>query len=190
MLAPRLLLIRHAQSEWNARGLWQGQGDPDLSADGLLQARGLVGELASHPIDLVIASDLRRAVQTAEPLAAARGLELELDPSWREHDVGAWSGLARSEIEARHPADLERFLAGDRQVRPGGGESREDLDQRLQQALERLAERHRQRRVALVTHLGVIFLLTGQRVENTGYCALPWPEDPKRGDAGAAKKDA
>ena len=65
------LLIRHAESTWNAEGRWQGHGDPPLSERGRRQAAGLAHELASEPVDLLLASDLVRAAETAAGVAFA-----------------------------------------------------------------------------------------------------------------------
>ena len=65
-----LLLIRHAESEWNVLGRWQGHADPPLSPRGLSQARELatrlVAELGRHSVDVLVCSDLRRTRETAE----------------------------------------------------------------------------------------------------------------------------
>ena len=83
----RLVLIRHAESTWNASGRWQGQSDVPLSPRGQLQVRALAGRLWELEADRLIASDLRRAQETAMALG-----EPELDPRFREIDVGEWAG--------------------------------------------------------------------------------------------------
>ena len=155
-METRFLLIRHAESEWNAAGRWQGQADPPLSAEGRAQAETLAASLVGTSLDALIASDLDRARETAEAIGRALGLVPILDPRFRELDVGEWSGLRRSEIEARDPEKLERFEAGEPDVRPGGGESRREIRIRVRTAAAELHERYVGRRVALVTHLGVI----------------------------------
>ena len=151
----RLWFVRHGQSTWNAEGRWQGQADPPLSALGRVQAERLAERLAGAGIVLLAASDLARARETAEVVAARLGLAPVVDPALREHDVGAWSGLTHAEIEQRFPADLAAFLGGDLALRPGGGESRLALRARVQAALARLAARGSQP-LAVVSHLGVL----------------------------------
>lgn len=152
-LVGRLLLVRHAESLWNAAGRWQGQADPGLSARGREQARGLGTRLAGEAVEALVASDLERAAETARIAARALGLEARLDPRLREHDVGAWSGLTHAEIAARWPDDYARFRAGDTELRPGGGESRRMLAARVARAAAELAAEHAGRLV-LVTHAG------------------------------------
>jgi len=156
-----LLLIRHAESSWNAAGRWQGRGDPPLSARGVVQAGALVQELAREAIDVIVSSDLRRAADTAAILGRARGLRPLLDERLRELDLGDWEGLTREEIASRAREALRRFDAGDPEVRPGGGETLREIEQRARSTIRALVAAHGGRRLALVTHLGVIRALVG-----------------------------
>ena len=173
----RLLLIRHAESTWNAEGRWQGQSDPPLSDRGRIQARVLARALAEEPIHHIVSSDLIRAHQTATILADSLALEIELEPRLRELDVGSWTGLDHAEIGRRYADDLARFRAGDDGVRPGGGESRSDLRARAREMLRELAERPTDAQVAVVTHAGLIWSLApGVRLANAGF----WRTDVDR----------
>lgn len=159
MDAPRVLLIRHGESTWNAAGLWQGWGDPPLSARGREQAKALAGRLAAQRVARLVSSDLARAAQTAVILAESLRLAPALDPRLRERDLGCWAGLTEDEIRAAYPRDLERLRARDPAVRPGGGESWRSFFARAAPALSAAAECAVAGPVAIVTHLGVIRLL-------------------------------
>lgn len=136
---PRhLLVLRHGQSTWNAEGRWQGQADPPLSAEGERQARAAAEALRDIPFRRAVSSDLRRAVQTAEILADALDLTVQVDLDLREIDVGDWSGLTRPEIEAGWPGELARWSAGESES-PPGGESRSALVARAGRAMVRVA---------------------------------------------------
>lgn len=156
----RLLLIRHAESEWNASGRWQGHGDPSLSSRGREQAKRLAESLLEQGqgghLAALFSSDLRRARETAEALAAALGLEAQCDPDLRELDIGDWSGLRREQIEARDAAALERFESNDPDLRPGGGESRRQIRMRARRVVQRLVRDHPGQSIAVVTHLGFL----------------------------------
>ena len=162
MSETALLLIRHAESSWNAADRWQGHGDPPLSDRGVAQANALVSELVPEKIDIVVSSDLRRAAETAAILAEARGLRPLLNPRLRELDIGNWAGLTRGQIERAAGAVLRRFDDGDLDVRPGGGENLREMLQRAQSAVSELVDAHPGRRLAIVTHLGVIRALFGE----------------------------
>ncbi len=168
------LLIRHAESIWNAAGRWQGQGDPCLSAHGRAQAAQLAERLAGEGIELLIASDLARCVETAAILGARWGLVPRQDPRLREIDIGAWTGLTREQIAEREADLLARFEAEELGVRPGGGETRLEIRARVRGAAAELAKAHPGRCVALVTHLGVIrALVPGAELANADWLRLP-----------------
>lgn len=170
----RILLVRHAQSEWNALGRWQGWADPPLSAMGRDQAEragrhlrtnddearpgpGPIGPMITAP-QLVVSSDLQRASTTACIVAATAvpGVAPETDPEWREYRVGAWSGLTRPEIEQRWPGDLDRWDRGEL-LAPPEGEHRRHFEARLVRALDRVAEHAGEEGTSLVvTHGGAI----------------------------------
>jgi probable phosphoglycerate mutase len=154
-----LLLVRHGQSTWNALGRWQGHGDPPLSELGREQVRTLATALAAERIDALVASDLQRAAQTAEIVAGALGLPLEVDTRWRERDIGVWTGLRREEIQSGWPEIYARLAAGDPDAAPPGGESHRALEVRVRAAALELSERHGGRRVLVVTHRGAIRVL-------------------------------
>jgi 2,3-bisphosphoglycerate-dependent phosphoglycerate mutase len=168
------LLIRHAESTWNAGGRWQGQGNPPLSARGRAQAAQLAERLAGEGIELLIASDLARCEETAAILGARWGLVPRQDPRLREIDIGAWTGLTRDQIEEREADLLARFEAEQPDARPGGGETRLEIRARVRSAAAELAAAHRGRCVALVTHLGVIRALApGVELANADWLRLP-----------------
>ena len=161
------LLIRHAESLWNANGRWQGHGDPGLSPRGRDQAMGAAAALADEHLDRLICSDLRRAVETAEIIGAPHGLTPQPDSRFRELDVGRWTGLTRDELEERDAELLRCFEREDADVRPGGGESRREIRGRVREAIEAVAVEHAGQTIALVVHLGVIrALLPGTEPEH------------------------
>src|SRR5204862_6778501 len=95
-----LILARHGETDWNRDGRFQGHADPPLNDRGREQARALASELAGDVLDAVYTSDLLRAHETAQIVAATKGLSVVVDPDLRERDVGEWSGLTLPEIEA------------------------------------------------------------------------------------------
>lgn len=163
----RILLVRHGQSEWNEAGLWQGQADPPLTDLGRRQAR--TAALAVGTVDLICASTLDRARETAQLIADSIGVGpvLELD-GVIERDAGEWSGLTRAEIEHRYPG----YLSDGR--RPPGWEPDDDLIARVMGTLDALVGSFAGSEVVMVTHGGVImaveeFLGAGRhRIANLG----------------------
>lgn len=128
-----LILVRHGESAWNAEGRLQGQADAPLSDLGREQAQALGEPLAELPRAGVVSSDLSRAVDTAV-LAGHTGAAR--DPRWRERSMGEWT----TELEADVPQD--RLLAFRRgELVPPGGESWAQLQARVGEAVDELADR-------------------------------------------------
>ncbi len=174
-----LLLIRHAQSVWNAEGRWQGWADPPLSAGGEQQTRLSAARLrAEPPFDTVVSSDLARARRTAQLMAEV--LEIAgpqwIEPGLREYNVGEWSGRTLQQIESRWPGDPARFAA-DAQFAPPGGESRTHFDTRVVAAGRKVAAQAAAGelgRILVVAHGGVVRALAraaGQVEYRVGHLA-------------------
>ncbi|MGQ0678618.1 MAG: histidine phosphatase family protein [Actinomycetota bacterium] len=135
----RLLVIRHGESTWNARALWQGQADPPLSPRGKQQAYTAAEALVGAGIGRVVSSDLIRARKTAEIIAHRLKLDkVIMDEGFREVDVGEWSGLTRAQIEQRWPG-LRAAWAENRLEATPGGELLSAFSDRVVQALLRTA---------------------------------------------------
>lgn len=94
-------LVRHGQTALNAAGLLRGRLDPPLDPVGQRQAAAL-GDLF-HDVKLlvVITSPLRRATQTAQPIAVASGAPLVVDVNLLDRDYGPWAGTASTDVERR-----------------------------------------------------------------------------------------
>jgi broad specificity phosphatase PhoE len=105
----QVLLIRHAlplRSE-------PGEGsDPDLSAEGIEQAKRLPDALARFPISRLVSSPQRRAVQTAQPVADALGLDIDIDDRLAEYDRDLAHYIPIEQIAAEYPEELARLAGG------------------------------------------------------------------------------
>jgi broad specificity phosphatase PhoE len=158
----QLVLVRHAQSIWNAEDRWQGQSDIPLSAAGRVEAERVGARLGGEPFDRIVASDLGRAMDTARAIAGARPIEPR--PGLREMHLGTWCGLPHAEVAARFPEEL-RALARGEPMRIGG--TGETLDEFGARVLAELADLEGEGRVLVVAHGGVIraalFALLGLR---------------------------
>lgn len=147
-------LARHAESDWNAENRFQGHSDRPLTEVGRAQARALADELAETLLDAVYASPLRRALETAEIVATRKGLPIVTLPDLREVDVGGWAGLSREEVEARFPNAFHRWVGGGEGWEDG--ESYADMAARVIAEVRRIAARHPNGSVLVVSHGGPI----------------------------------
>lgn len=159
MTLAALFLVRHAETTWNRERRMQGHADPPLTVEGMRQASELASRVDAQSFDALVSSDLQRALVTARAIAAATGLPLDAMPAWREHDMGAWTGLTREEIEQRWPEEYANYRAGSETLKPGGGESRQEFRARILSAKQGVEAHYAGKRVLVVTHRGAIRLL-------------------------------
>jgi 2,3-bisphosphoglycerate-dependent phosphoglycerate mutase len=147
-------MVRHGETEWNRENRFQGLADPPLNEAGRAQARSVAVELAADELTALYSSPLRRAHETARILGAVLGLEVQVSDALREVDVGSWSGLTRTEVEARFPDGYRRWL----EYGHGwdDGETYEQLGARVVAGLVGIAAKHPRERVLAVTHGGPI----------------------------------
>jgi probable phosphoglycerate mutase len=151
----RLHLLRHGETDWNAEGRWQGHSDRPLTPVGVAQATAIAPAVAALQPVAIHASDLVRALDTAAPSAELCGLPVIVDAALREIDTGSWTGRRRSEILAAEPGAVGRHEAGE--VAWEGGETFAELQDRVVDALERIAGDYgSQEVIAVFAHGGVI----------------------------------
>lgn len=126
------MLLRHGQTIWNAEHRFQGQTDIPLDETGMAQAERAGSLLAALRPDMLVSSDLSRAVATAQPLAKLTGLVVSVDKDLRERSGGLWEGLTDEEIRERYPRERETWS-------PPDGEAAEAVADRVAAALHRVA---------------------------------------------------
>ncbi len=153
-----ITFVRHGRSEANEADIWQGQGDAPLSSEGRRQVELLAKRLAGREYDLVVSSDLQRARDTGEAL----GLPVEVDPAWREMNLGAWEGRTFDEVLALHPDLMDAIRAGEAVAFGETGETIAEFEERILGAFDRLVDRVGSGRVLVATHGGVIDTIVGR----------------------------
>ena len=149
-----IVLVRHGETDWNRENRFQGHVDTPLNEAGRAQARVLALELEGETFHAVYSSPLLRAHETALILAQRHRLSVERNDALMEVDVGSWSGLTRTEVEARFPHGFHRWL----EYGHGwdDGESYDELGDRVVSGLVRIAAAHPDDIVVVVTHGGPI----------------------------------
>jgi broad specificity phosphatase PhoE len=157
-----LLLLRHGQTDANATGVLQGHQPTPLNALGREQAKRLAHRVALHrpKIAALVSSDLKRAAQTAEPIAAACGLAPLFDVNWRERGFGR--------LEGKTVGERETWRAAHGDTHPPGGESVDAFRSRVKTALESVANIYSAGPpVAVVTHGGPIGVILRMLADGT-----------------------
>lgn len=150
-----VLLIRHGRSADVVPGSPES-ADPPLHVEGLRQAALLAARLESKEIHAVHSSHLARALQTAAPLAASRGLEVQVHSDLEEVRLGNW---ANGEFRRRAAAQDPEWVAWSRTGRWDGipgGEGDDAFRARISGVVDGLAARHRGGTIAVVAHAGSI----------------------------------
>ena len=155
-----ILLIRHGETDWNTQRRLQGHVDIPLNAEGRRQAAALGRALCNEGLEAVVASDLQRALHTAQAIAETCGLDVQIDLGLRERCYGAFEGLSHADINERFPQDYlawqerrfdARFPKGEREA-----ETLREFSARAVGTLIRLASTANCRKMAVVTHGGVL----------------------------------
>jgi probable phosphoglycerate mutase len=162
----RIILIRHGETDWNTQTRIQGHIDIALNRRGRWQAQRLGAALADEGLAAVYSSDLQRARETAQAVADASGLSVQVSPTLRERAFGSFEGHTFAEIEAQWPEHAMRWRRRDPSFGPPGGETLLAFFERSLQAVHDLAAAHHGQAVAMVAHGGVLDCLyraaTGQ----------------------------
>jgi alpha-ribazole phosphatase len=130
-------LVRHAEADW-PDGLALGRRDVGLSSRGWESARGLGERFRSHHLQAVVASDLRRALDTAWCIAAPHGLRVQEWLELREIDFGTWEGRHLADLWTEGPGAARRWEADARALPPGFGETFGAFEARIRRAMDRL----------------------------------------------------
>jgi broad specificity phosphatase PhoE len=152
------LLLRHGQTPMSVQKRYAGRSDIPLTDVGLQQAAAAAKRLASAGIDVIVASPLLRARQTAGEVAVTTGAPVVTDDGFRETDFGAWEGLTFAEVRERWPAEVSAWLA-DPAVPPPDGESFIEVSERVAGALQRVLADRPGQTVLIVSHVTPIKML-------------------------------
>lgn len=151
----RLMLIRCAQTEWDAAGRLQGAADLPLSEQGRAWASGMGQRLASDDDalprpDLVLHAPDEASVETARLIADPSKARAREIPEFAAMSLGLWEGLRREELSERHPKNFSQWQSEPSSINPPEGDSLAEAQARLLSAVARVADKHPKKRVAMV----------------------------------------
>jgi broad specificity phosphatase PhoE len=149
-----LVFIRHAETD--LAGTFCGHSDPPINARGQAQVKGLIAQLAPEHFDAIYSSDLRRAVDTAASLAQAFAVPCTTTPNLREIYFGDWEGMTWTKIEGRDADYARRWIELSPRLSAPGGESFTTFEFRILHEIDHLLRLAADKRLAVVTHGGVM----------------------------------
>ena len=151
-MPTRVLLLRHAQSA-DPTVFHGAESDVGLSPLGRQQAELAAVYLASLRPDAVVSSAMRRAIETATPIALACNKTLDTEPDLHERRVGSMSGMLAQQLpDGPWPTTLRRWVAGETSYAPDGAESFDDIRDRVLPVWHRLTMQHADRTLVVVAH--------------------------------------
>ncbi|MBN2522426.1 MAG: histidine phosphatase family protein [Bacteroidales bacterium] len=151
-----ITLIRHGETEWNVAMRLQGVKDSNLTSKGLKQAELVAGKLCKRKFDIIISSDLGRAIKTAEIIASKTRLNIIRDQTLRERNFGIMEGLTREEISEKYPDVISGYMKRKVSYAIENGESLTEFYDRVTQGLNRIISIHKGEKILIITHGGVL----------------------------------
>lgn len=158
-MTTRFVILRHGETQWNVESRIQGHTNSELTPLGRRQAEALGKRMAGEAFDVLVSSDLTRAVDTASSVATRTGHPIVMDARFRERCFGVAEGLTYGELDHQYPDAFSRVRETDPDFEIPGGESRRQFQSRVKAAFESLAAQHRGKRVVVVAHGGVLAAL-------------------------------
>jgi len=168
-------LLRHGELEGGVK--YRGQFDDPLTPVGRAAMDAVWAQLQGR-VDSIIASPLSRCAVPARDWAAAVGIDCVLDERVMEIHYGAWEGKTGEEIRAEYPGMLERWRQNPTGMRPPGGESPEELRERLATWWRELITDFEDRHVLVVAHSGSLRMLLahvlGAPIVTTRHFSMPY----------------
>jgi len=155
-----IYLVRHGQTDYNKKGMFQGHIDVPLNEEGLSAAQNLQKRLKNIKLVKIYVSDLIRTRQTAEPTAKDHNLPIITVPALKEISFGKWEGLKIEEIKQKWPAEIKAVFFHPSTARVVGGEGFFEVQKRVREALQQIiVEQDEDTAILIVSHGGAIRML-------------------------------
>ena len=179
-MATTLIFIRHGESEANYEHRFTGQSNVfGLTARGHAQAQAAAEALSDIPIDVIVASDLRRAYDTAKHVADLRGMDVIPNEGFREIFAGQWEGQRFDDLPSLYPEDFGVWLSDIGAAICTGGESVAALQVRVCAAVEDIVRKYPGKTVVIGTHATPIRVMQciWQGIPLSGMKDVPWVPD-------------
>jgi len=148
----RLFLVRHGETEWNTMKRVQGHTDTTLTEKGVDQARRISNRLYKENIDVIYASDLRRAYRTAEIIGDKLNLGVHSLQELREINFGCWEGLTANEVKEKYREEHLLWMKEAHKLILPGAETLLDVQQRIVKTVLELLKIHNNKNILLVSH--------------------------------------
>ena len=150
--AVRLIVIRHGETDHNKQGRYMGRTDIPLNAKGKEQALLTAQKMKEMPVHAVITSPLARARETADIIGKECSLPVSSDAAFIERNLGIFEELTKKEVQTRYPELYSRTITRIFDEAPPGGETINEVFQRVSAGLNQIRKEHSGKTIILVTH--------------------------------------
>jgi len=152
----KVILVRHGQTLWNLVMKYQGHCDVALTEKGVEQAMLAAQRLSKENIAAVYASDLDRALKTAECIAQKHNLSVTAIPELKEINFGEWEGLTYEGANSQWTEAMSKLFTHPDEVIIPGGERFQEVKERATRALDKIVANHPDQTIVVVSHGGTI----------------------------------
>lgn len=159
MNKTRFYLIRHGETVWNKEKRYQGWTDIELSENGQLQAELLGKRFQNLKIDAVYSSPLKRALETAQPVADAAGLSVVADEHFKEINFGLWEGGTVEQLTKKYGKEFSDFFESPFEYPFPGEGSFVHVAKRSMEGFQLLLKKHEGQSIVIVSHGGLLRVL-------------------------------
>ncbi|MDB1953808.1 histidine phosphatase family protein [Clostridium tertium] len=149
----KLYLTRHGETEWNEKGIMQGWGDSPLTELGIKQAEWLRDRMKDTHIDVIYASPIGRAFNTAKIVKGDRNIPLKANDGLKEIRIGGWEGLNQEEMKSLSEDNYYNFWnVLSKYIPKGDGESFYEVKERAFKSINEILEKEKGKNILIVTH--------------------------------------
>lgn len=155
----KIYFVRHGQTRLSRDNLFCGASNPDLTAEGKEMAHALADYYGKMKWDAIYASPMRRAIQTATPIARMTGHKIRLEKGLKEISYGKWEGLTVEQVRKRWPEDHIKWLADPGWNEPTDGENANHIAARAMPVIDKIKKRHKGGSVLVVSHKATIRII-------------------------------
>ena len=137
-----IIMVRHGETEWNVGEVFRGRIDVELNETGVKQAGLLAGYLSDVKVEAIYSSPLKRALKTAETIARAQQLKVNVEPDRIDLNFGRWQGLAHQEVKERYGDLYARWIAHPEQAKMPDGETLDEVRRRAVRVIDKVIKKH------------------------------------------------
>ncbi|MEW6096836.1 MAG: histidine phosphatase family protein [bacterium] len=148
----KIILVRHGQTAWNKEEIFRGRIDIDLDETGISQAKLLAKRLGELQINAVYSSPLKRALNTAIPIANYHGLKVNIDDHFIDINYGNWEGKSNEEVKETFKDLYQKWIKDPHLLRIPDGETLDEVRIRAVTGLNQILAKHGEETIAIVSH--------------------------------------